>query len=145
MIKNTEFSLWERISMLPNELKRTIGSFSRKVKHEKLKIRLEYFKEYSDKNLERILKTVLNKWTKTQILWVLEKYSSRWRYSLSFYTKKVLVTAILRCKLLWLPEQSGTLLKIKWQRLKAIEIVNTTFERRKRLEQKGKHALLLHT
>lgn len=133
MIK-TEFSLWEQISMLPNELKRIIGSFSSKVKHEKYKKRLEYFKEYSDQNLERVLETVLNKWTKTQILWVLEKYS---RYSLSFYTKKVLVTDILRCKLLWSPEQSGTLLRIKWQRLRAIEIANTAFEQRKR---KRKHA-----
>ena len=69
-IEEDNKNLWERISELPIELKTIIGSYSVFVAWEKIAIRVDYFKEWSNQNNERVFEFVAKKWTKQQVVWL---------------------------------------------------------------------------
>jgi hypothetical protein len=120
----TEMELWERISMLPLEVKQIIGNYSCVVAREKTEIKKEFFLHWTTCNVDRLLEKVSKTWTKHQIIWVLMKCSSKyyWHYSLLLTTKGALVS-FLRTEITENIDFEDV--RKGWQNLKAIEIVNS--------------------
>jgi archaellum biogenesis ATPase FlaH len=63
-----EDELWDRISMLPRELKNIIGTYSTRVHTQKMWLRHQFFRKWTVENLDRLLQ-LIRKWTKRQIIW----------------------------------------------------------------------------
>ena len=151
LVKTESTNLWENISSLPDELKMIIGEFSRFAYIEKIKIRLQYFKQWSIENVHRIVEMVRT-WTKQQMLWLLMKCNMY--IAIHSAMNKQTIVNMLKTKFYHvnaapiIHDQAGyhhgghclcsNRTRLVWQRLKAIEKVNSIFEQRKRLVMKQK-------
>ena len=155
MNMKNEFVFWEYLALLSNDLKAKIGSFSKAVMKERAKIKVEYFRAWSQSNIPRIIQLVEQSWTKEELLFVLSKFDvPTWHFSMMLSTKERLIRDVLKNKLClsndiyqqlpYYSRNEAMLQRQRWQRLKLIEIVSTKFEKQRRLH-KIKQRMILAT
>jgi hypothetical protein len=140
-----EDSMWERISLLPRELKDIIGTYSRRVYNQKQWVRHQFFRRWTVENIDRLLQLV-SKWTKRQITWFMLN-CNYYNYTSLVRNKTELVMELKKrigrgCEQHFNGQWLYCLMHARrvWQRLRIIDIVDKTLKGRKSLENKRRKA-----
>jgi archaellum biogenesis ATPase FlaH len=140
-----EDELWDRISMLPRELKNIIGTYSPLVHTQKKWLRHQFFRKWTVENIDRLLQ-LISKWTKRQIIWFMTN-CNYFNYTSIVLNKTELVEQLKKrigsgCEQHFNGQWLYCLTHARrvWQRLHIIDIVDKTFKTRKSLHNKRRKA-----